>query len=42
MLATVIQAWRLSLPAPAQASLPITPKFTIRPTDEVPMLATRR
>jgi cytochrome P450 len=42
MLATVLQHWRLRLPDPTQRDLPITPKFTIRPTTEVPILAERR
>jgi cytochrome P450 len=38
MLATVVQNWQLSLPDPTLAELPITPKFTIRPKDKVPLL----
>jgi cytochrome P450 len=42
MLATVLQSWRLSLPDPGMAELPITPKFTIRPRDVVPIRVERR
>ncbi len=42
MLATVLQQWELSLPKPQQAELPITPKFTLRPTHEVEILTTPR
>jgi cytochrome P450 len=38
MLATVVQNWNLKLPDPTLAELPITPKFTIRPADKVPLL----
>ncbi len=38
MLATVLQSWSLRLPHPTGATLPITPKFTIRPTAPVPIL----
>ncbi len=42
MLATVLQNWRLSVPNPAQTAVPITPKFTIRPTHPVPLEVDRR
>ncbi len=42
MLATVLQQWRLRVPDPAQESVPITPKFTIRPTGPVPLIVERR
>ena len=42
MLATVLQQWRLRLPDPGMEALPITPKFTIRPTDRVEVIAGRR
>ncbi len=42
MLATVLQRWRLRLPDPAQESLPITPKFTIRPSGDVPVWVSGR
>ena len=35
MLATILQRWRLALPDPAQAELPLTPKFTMRPQSGV-------
>ena len=41
MLATVVQGWRLTLPAPMDA-LPITPKFTIRPSGAVEIIAESR
>ncbi len=40
MLATVLQRHQLRLPDPTARTLPITPKFTIRPTDPVPLLVT--
>ena len=40
MLATVLQQRELRLPDPAVDSLPITPKFTIRPAEAVPLLTT--
>ena len=42
MLATVLQGWRLRVPNAAQQSVPITPKFTIRPTGPVPLVVERR
>lgn len=42
MLATVFQRWHLRLADPEQESVPITPKFTIRPTGPVPVLVERR
>lgn len=42
MLATVLQHHRLTLPDPTQQTVPITPKFTIRPTREVPILVEPR
>ena len=39
MLAAVVQQWSLRLPDPAVATLPITPKFTIRPSGPVLLLA---
>ena len=42
MLATVLQQWRLRLPDPTQESVPITPKFTIRPSGPVPVLVEPR
>ena len=39
MLAAVVQQWTLRLPDPAAETLPITPKFTIRPADPVALLA---
>ena len=42
MLATVLQHWHLHLPDPAQESVAITPKFTIRPSGPVPVLVARR
>jgi cytochrome P450 len=42
MLARVLQNWRLHLPDPAMAELPITPKFTIRPSSAVPISVERR
>ena len=47
MLATIVQNWQLTLPDPAdgqlstERQLPITPKFTIRPRDLVPVLVHR-
>ena len=38
MLAAVVQQWTLSLPDPTAETLPITPKFTIRPTDKVDLM----
>ena len=38
MLATVLQQRELRLPDPTVRTLPITPKFTIRPTDPVHLL----
>ena len=38
MLATLLQQRELRLPDPTVRTLPITPKFTIRPTDPVPLL----
>jgi cytochrome P450 len=42
MLATVLQQWRLHLPDPSMETLPIAPKFTIRPRDAVAVLVSRR
>ena len=42
MLATVLQQWQLRVPDAAQQNVPITPKFTIRPTGPVPLLVERR
>ena len=42
MLATVLQQWRLSVPDATESSVPITPKFTIRPAGPVPLLVERR
>ena len=42
MLAAVLQGWTLRLPDPTQAAVPITPKFTIRPSGPVPILVERR
>ena len=42
MLATVLQHWRLAVPDPAQDTVPIMPKFTIRPSGPVPLLISRR
>ncbi len=42
MLATVLQGWHLRLPDPGQETVPITPKFTIRPSGPVPVLVERR
>ncbi len=42
MLATVLQRWRLRVPDAAQQVVPITPKFTIRPSGPVPLLVERR
>jgi cytochrome P450 len=38
MLATVLQQTTLRLPDPNATELPITPKFTIRPKDEVELV----
>jgi cytochrome P450 len=40
MLASVLQRNELSLPDPTQAAVPLTHKFTIRPSEEVPILCT--
>ncbi len=42
MLATVLQGWSLRLPDPEQEALPITPKFTIRPSGAVGVVVERR
>ncbi len=42
MLATVLQHRELRLPDPTVRDLPITPKFTIRPTGPVPLQVTPR
>ena len=42
MLATVLQRFQLTLPDPTQQVVPTTPKFTIRPTSQVPLLTHRR
>jgi cytochrome P450 len=42
MLATVLQHWHLRLPDPQQERVEITPKFTIRPSGPVPVIADRR
>ena len=38
MLATIVQNWKLALPDGSPRALPITPRFTIRPRDLVPVL----
>ncbi len=42
MLATVLRDWQLRLPDPAQESVEITPKFTIRPKGPVDVIAEKR
>ncbi len=42
ILATVLRRWRLRLPDPTLESLPITPKFTIRPSEAVEVVVERR
>ena len=42
MLATVVQGWRLRLPEPGHEEVEITPKFTIRPSGDVGVIAERR
>ena len=41
MLATVLQTHRLTLPDPTQPSVPLNPKFTIRPRNPVPIDVSR-
>ena len=42
MLATVLQGWRLSVADAEMEKVPITPKFTIRPTGPVEVVVERR
>jgi cytochrome P450 len=42
LLATVLQRWHLRLPDPTLEALPLTPKFTLRPSGPVPILLSRR
>ena len=42
MLATVVQSWNLRCVKPDEASIPITPKFTIRPAGAVQVVVSRR
>ncbi len=42
MLATLLQNWHLRLPDPTVEALPLTPKFTLRPSGPVPVVMERR